>query len=80
MIPISRFIDHGDNVENRAGTPGAEEWAMYQEVSRGKWSQAKPGEKIPMRGVDGVPIPARTATALASSSSSAGSSSSTWAT
>jgi beta-lactamase superfamily II metal-dependent hydrolase len=51
LIPIARFLDHGDTVENRPG-PAAEEWAIYEQVSRGKRSQPKPGEKIPLKGVD----------------------------
>jgi beta-lactamase superfamily II metal-dependent hydrolase len=52
MIPLGRFFDHGDNVEARPGTPAAEEWAIYQEVAKDKRSQPKPGEKIPLKGVD----------------------------
>src|SRR6266480_4791189 len=39
LIPIERFFDHGDTVEARPGTPAAEEWAIYQGVSKGKRSQ-----------------------------------------
>src|SRR5262245_45735507 len=52
MIPIARFIDHGDTVENRPGTQAAEEWAIYQSVSKGKRSQLKPSEKVRLKGVD----------------------------
>ena len=52
MIPIEHFVDHGDTVENRAGTQSAEEWAIYQEVSKGKRAQPKPGDKLPLKGVD----------------------------
>ena len=51
LIPIDRFIDHGDTVENRPG-PAADEWAIYQEASKGKRSQPKPGDKIPLKGLD----------------------------
>ena len=51
LIPIERFIDHGDTVETRPG-PGLDEWNIYQEVSKGKRSQPKLGEKIPVKGLD----------------------------
>jgi competence protein ComEC len=51
LIPIDHFVDHGDTVENRPG-PAAEEWAIYEEVSKGKRSQPKPGDKIPLKGLD----------------------------
>jgi beta-lactamase superfamily II metal-dependent hydrolase len=51
LMPIERFLDHGDTVENRPG-PAAEEWAIYQEASKGKRSQPKLGEKIPLKGLD----------------------------
>jgi competence protein ComEC len=51
LIPIDRFIDHGDTVENRPGQ-AADEWAIYQEASKGKRSQPKLGEKIPVKGLD----------------------------
>ena len=51
LIPIDHYLDHGDTVENRPGQ-AAGEWAIYQEASKGKRSQPKPGEKIPLRGLD----------------------------
>jgi beta-lactamase superfamily II metal-dependent hydrolase len=51
LMPIERFIDHGDTVENRPG-PAAEEWAIYQEASKGKRSQPNLGDKIPLNGLD----------------------------
>lgn len=52
LVPIDHFMDHGDTVENRPGSPAAEEWAIYQEVSQGKRSQPKLGDKIPLSGLD----------------------------
>jgi beta-lactamase superfamily II metal-dependent hydrolase len=52
MIPLGRFFDHGDTVEARPGTPAAEEWEIYQQVARGKRMQPKPGDRIPLKGVD----------------------------
>lgn len=51
LISIDHFVDHGDTVENRPG-PAAEEWTIYEEVSKGKRSQPKPGDKIPLKGLD----------------------------
>jgi beta-lactamase superfamily II metal-dependent hydrolase len=51
LMPIDRFLDHGDTVENRPG-PAAEEWAIYQEAAKGKRSQPKLGDKIPLKGLD----------------------------
>ncbi|RPI54115.1 MAG: MBL fold metallo-hydrolase [Acidobacteria bacterium] len=51
LIPIDRFLDHGDTVENRPG-PAADEWAIYQDASKGKRSQPKLGDKIPLEGLD----------------------------
>ncbi|MGE0405540.1 MAG: ComEC/Rec2 family competence protein [Candidatus Korobacteraceae bacterium] len=51
LIPIERFLDHGDTVETR-NPKAIEEWNIYQEVSRGKRSQPKLGDKIPLKGLD----------------------------
>ena len=51
LIPISRFIDHGDSVETRPGQ-AADEWAIYQAASARKRIQPKAGEKIRMKGVN----------------------------
>jgi beta-lactamase superfamily II metal-dependent hydrolase len=51
LIPIDRFLDHGDTVENRPGQ-AADEWDLYQKASSGKRSQPKLGEKIALGGTD----------------------------
>jgi len=51
LMPIDHFLDHGDTVENRPG-PAADEWAIYLEASKGKRSQPKLGDKIPLKGLD----------------------------
>jgi competence protein ComEC len=51
LIPIDHYLDHGDTVENRPGQ-AADEWAIYQEASKGKRSQPKLGDKIPLKGLD----------------------------
>jgi beta-lactamase superfamily II metal-dependent hydrolase len=51
MIPIDHFLDHGDSIET--GTPaGAKLFADYQAVAAGKRMTLKPGDKIPLKGVD----------------------------
>ena len=46
MIPIGKFLDHGDSVEDNAG------WKTYLKLSEGKRQSVKPGDRIPLKGVD----------------------------
>ena len=57
LIPIGHYYDHGDSVEQQDGPRGAA-WRAYQEVSAGKRSILKPGDKLPLNGVDGVVVSA----------------------
>ncbi len=51
MIPIDKFYDHGDSIE--AGTPqGAKLYDDYKAVAQGKRALVKPGDKIPLAGVE----------------------------
>jgi beta-lactamase superfamily II metal-dependent hydrolase len=51
LIPIEKYYDHGDSIE--AGTPqGAQLYDNYKAVAQGKRTTAKPGDKIPLEGVD----------------------------
>jgi beta-lactamase superfamily II metal-dependent hydrolase len=51
LIPIDKFYDHGDSIE--AGTPqGAKLYEDYKAVAQGKRVLVKPGDKIPLAGVD----------------------------
>lgn len=51
MIPIDKFYDHGDSIE--ATTPqGTKLYDDYKAVARGKRITVKPGDKIPLKGVD----------------------------
>lgn len=51
LIPIEKYYDHGDSIE--AGTPqGAQLYNNYKAVAEGKRTTARPGDKIPLRGVD----------------------------
>jgi beta-lactamase superfamily II metal-dependent hydrolase len=51
MIPIEKYYDHGDSVE-LANARAAELFASYSAVTGGKRTTLKPGEKVPLRGVD----------------------------
>ena len=51
LIPIEKFYDHGDSIE--ANTPqGAKLYDDYKAVAQGKRTTVKPGDKIPLKGVD----------------------------
>src|SRR5580658_10301220 len=51
LIPIDKFYDHGDSIE--ANTPqGAKLYDDYKAVAQGKRILVKPGDKIPLAGVD----------------------------
>src|SRR5580704_5077564 len=50
MIPIEHFLDHGDS--NQTNTPGgARLFDAYKAIAEGKRRIMKPGEKIPLKGV-----------------------------
>ncbi len=51
MIPIDKFYDHGDSIE--ATTPqGSKLYDDYKAVGQGKRVTVKPGDRIPLKGVD----------------------------
>src|SRR5262245_21411081 len=51
LIPIDHYLDHGDRVETRPGAD-AENWTAYQGLSAGKRTILKPGDRIPLAGLD----------------------------
>lgn len=51
LIPIEHFYDHGDSVE-LADPRGAQLFEAYKALSQGKRSILKPGDKIPLAGLD----------------------------
>lgn len=51
LLPIAKFIDHGDRVETRSG-PDADNYQNYLKLSAGKRLSLKPGDKIPLKGLD----------------------------
>jgi competence protein ComEC len=55
MIPIEHFLDHGDSIET--GTPaGAKLFADYEAVAKGKRTVLKPGDKLPLKGLEGIVV------------------------
>ena len=48
-LPIGKFVDHGDSVEQDRPN-GKELWQSYLSVAEGKRMQAKPGDKLPLSG------------------------------
>ena len=50
-IPIKTFVDHGPNVEEALGTP--KNYAAYLTVrEKGQHIEVKPGDRIPIKGID----------------------------
>ncbi len=53
-IPVGTFVDHGPNIETKAGGATEKVWEAYQEVlATGKYQHivARPGEVLPITGV-----------------------------
>jgi competence protein ComEC len=51
LVPIGKFYDHGDSIE--ASTPqGAQLYDSYKTLAAGKRVSVKPGDKIPIQGLD----------------------------
>lgn len=50
-VPIKRFYDHGPVAANDRAVP-ATFLAMYESLSAGKRTTVKPGDKVPMAGLD----------------------------
>ncbi len=55
MIPIERFFDHGDSVET-TNPRDAKNWETYKTISMGKRTIVKPGDKIPIEGLQVVVV------------------------
>jgi competence protein ComEC len=57
-VPITAFIDHGENRENTDG-PTVQNWGAYQKlVGSGKYKRivAKPGDSLPIRGMQATVV------------------------
>ena len=51
MIPIGKFFDHGDTAEQQPG-PALDMFKQYLALVEGKRTIVKPGDKIPLKGLD----------------------------
>jgi len=51
MITIEKYLDHGDSIETKA-PQDAERWQAYLSVAGGKRHSPKPGDRIPLKGVN----------------------------
>jgi beta-lactamase superfamily II metal-dependent hydrolase len=54
LIPIDHFLDHGDSIETQGR--GGEVWEAYKTVAAGKRTTLKPGDKLPLKGVDALVV------------------------
>jgi beta-lactamase superfamily II metal-dependent hydrolase len=53
LVEIGTFVDHGDSVEKDWDNERAQKlWADYERVAAGKRMHIKPGDKLPLPGVD----------------------------
>ncbi len=50
-VPIGRFVDHGDSVEQSAPR-GRASWNAYRSVAEGRRRTIAPGDKLPLRGLE----------------------------
>lgn len=51
LMPVTAFLDHGDSIETATPTAAAR-WQSYLAVAAGKRTTLKPGDRLPLRGVD----------------------------
>ena len=57
MMPIGHFYDHGDSVETQ-DQRGKTIWDAYEALARGKRTTLKPGDKLPLKGVETIVVSA----------------------
>jgi competence protein ComEC len=57
LIPIEHFLDHGESVEAQHPRWG-KDWEAYKPVAAGKRTILKPGDKLPLKGLDVVVVSA----------------------
>ncbi|HEX4594700.1 MAG TPA: MBL fold metallo-hydrolase [Bryobacteraceae bacterium] len=50
LIPVDRFLDHGDSIETNAPRD-MERWKAYLSVASGKRTSPKPGDRVALKGV-----------------------------
>jgi len=53
MIPIGHFYDHGDSIDAQTER-GKLIWEPYEALTRGKRTILKPGDKLPLEGVETI--------------------------
>ena len=56
MIPIDRFFDHGDSIEKANNANTAKLWDEYAKIAQGKRTVLKPGDKIPLTGMEALVV------------------------
>lgn len=56
MIPIEHFLDHGDSVEGDNHPSSGRPWNAYKALAAGKRTTMKPGDKLPIKGLEAVVV------------------------
>ncbi len=59
MVPISRFVDHGDSVEIGWSERADELWQSYVDAAGDRRMRAVPGERLPLKDTDFLFVAAR---------------------
>ena len=59
MIPIHRFVEHGDSVEIGWNERADALWASYVEVAADRRMQVRPGDRLPLKNTDFLFVAAR---------------------
>ncbi len=59
LIPIEKFVDHGDSVEIGWNERADALWKSYISVTKGKRMQAKPGDRLPLKNTEFTFVAAR---------------------
>jgi competence protein ComEC len=55
LIPIEHFLDHGDSIEAQDPRSGPA-WTAYKTIAAGKRTTLKPGDKLPLKGLDATVV------------------------
>jgi competence protein ComEC len=58
MISIDRYLDHGDSIERSNNEKTAGLWENYIKIAQGKRTTLKPGDRIPLNGVNALVVSA----------------------
>ena len=57
LIPMEHFLDHGDSIEANDPRSGPA-WEAYKTLAAGKRTTMKPGDKLPIKGFEGIVVSA----------------------